>query len=390
MKIKRFFAPDIRQAIRMVREDQGPDAVILSNKQVDGGVEIVTAIDYDEELLRHADEAEDGRASYYTPVNKPTPRPISKIVWSQDPAMTEMRREMHSMRGLLERQLPGLAWGEMARQHPLRARIVYALKETGLSPALARDIAEQLREDQEYATAWPEALALLAHRIAVTDDDVLDRGGVVSLVGPTGVGKTTTVAKLAARAVLRYGARHVALVTTDNFRIGAHEQLRAFGRILGVPVQTAADGAELRDVLHGLRERRLVLVDTAGMGQRDQRLPQQLALLQASGSSMRNYLVLSATTQLAALTEVANAFNGVSLSGCMLTKLDEATGLGGPLSVVIQQRLPVAYVSDGQRIPEDLRPARAPSLVSQAVALAARTVSMLKKQSLSDHPARTA
>lgn len=390
MKIKRFFAPNIRQAIHMVREEQGPDAVILSNTKVEGGVEIVVAVDYDEELLRHAAMDQAATADNPAPTKKNPPHPASQIVWSQDPAMVQMRHEMHSLRGLLEQQLPGLAWGELARAHPLRARLVYNLKETGLSPVLARQIAAEVSEGKQFDAAWHEALANLAHRIQVTDDDILDKGGVISLVGPTGVGKTTTIAKLAARCVLRYGARHVALVTADNFRIGAHEQLRTYGRILGIPVQSASDNDGLRDALHAFRDKRLVLIDTAGMGQRDQRLADQFKMLRIDGFPIKNYLVLSATTQLAGLLEVAQAFQDIPLSGCILTKLDEATSLGGPLSVVIQQKLAVAYVSDGQRVPEDLRPARAHNLVSLSVNLAARTISMLKKQSVGDSTARSA
>ena len=175
MKIKRFFAPNIRQAIRMVREEQGPDAVILSNTKVEGGVEIVIAVDYDEELLRHAamDEAVSTRSA--AAVKKNPPHPASQIVWSQDPAMVQMRHEMHSLRGLLEQQLPGLAWGELARAHPLRARLVHSLKETGLSPVLARQIANEVSEGKQFDAAWRAALANLAHRIKVTDDDILDK-----------------------------------------------------------------------------------------------------------------------------------------------------------------------------------------------------------------------
>ncbi len=390
MKIKRFFAPNIRQAIRMVREEQGPDAVILSNSKVEGGVEIVIALDYDEEMLRHAAIDQGTPPSSAAPARKNSPHPSPQVTASQDPAMAQMRNEMHSLRGLLEQQLPGLAWGELARSHPLRARLVYNLKETGLSPVLARQIASEVSESKQFDAAWREALANLAHRIHVTDDDILDKGGIISLVGPTGVGKTTTIAKLAARCVLRYGARHVALVTADNFRIGAHEQLRTYGRILGIPVQAAADGNELRDALHNFRDKRLVLIDTAGMGQRDQRLAEQFKMLRINGYPIKNYLVLSATTQLAGLMEVAKAFQSIPLNGCILTKLDEATSLGGPLSVVIQQQLAVAYVSDGQRVPEDLRPARAHNLVSQSVSLAARTVNMLKKQSAMGSVVRSA
>ncbi len=371
MKIKRYFAPDIRQAIGKVREELGPDAVILSNQPVEGGVEIVAAIDYDERLLRDSPE---GRKS----PGRDGARP--QIEWAQDPALSDMRREIKSMRGLLEQQLTNLAFSQAARKHPLKTRLFQALRELGLNPPVSQDIVRRLPETGDFDALWQQALALLARALPVTDDDILSHGGVVALVGPTGVGKTTTIAKLAARFVLRHGQQNVALVTTDNYRIAAHEQLRTYGRILGLPVRAAADANELRAVLTGFKDRRLVLIDTAGMSQRDVRLTEQFAALTAGIEAIKTYLVLSATTQASGLVEVVRAFRAVRLNGCILTKLDEAAGLGGVLSIVLQHHLPVAYVSDGQRVPEDMRPARAPGLVSRSVALMHRTGQMLKNQ----------
>ncbi len=199
---------------------------------------------------------------------------------------------------------------------------------------------------------------------------------IVALVGATGVGKTTTVAKLAARYMLRHGANRVALVTTDSFRIGAHQQLRTYGKILGLPVYIANDADELRTTLEGLRDKDLVLIDTAGMSQRDLRLNEQFELLRQSSrqlsSQIQSYAVLSTTTQRVALDETLRALEQVELSGCILTKTDETVALGEALSVVRRHRLPVAYVCDGQRVPEDIHPARAAKLVSQAVALMRR------------------
>ncbi|MHB8346429.1 MAG: flagellar biosynthesis protein FlhF [Acidiferrobacterales bacterium] len=388
MRIKRFFAPNIRQAIRMVREEVGPDAVILSNTEVDGGVEIIAAMDYDEALLKGTGSVP-ASTTAAADSSKPAADP-TRNEWSQDPALLEMRREMKSMRGLLEQQLSSLAWGDMARRNPARARLLHSLRDTGISPALARQIASEAAQTADYDAAWRQALAILAHRIAVTNDDILDRGGVVALIGPTGVGKTTTIAKLAARYVLRHGARNVALVTTDSYRIGAHEQLRTYARILGLPLRVAASGEELRSALAGFSDKRLVLVDSAGMSQRDLRLTEQMALLADGGEPLRTYLVLSAAGQMFSALEAARAFQDARLRGCIITKLDEAMSLGGLLSVMIQQKLPVAYVSDGQRVPEDLAVARAHSLVSSAVGLAARAAKILRNNNHTESPRRVA
>jgi flagellar biosynthesis protein FlhF len=388
MKIKRYFAPDMRQAIRLVREKQGPDAVILSNRRVDGGIEIVAAVDYDETLIHKMAQGDEGHSAPEAATRPPEPpaaeppedvpraRPASPrsaagaVEWSQEPTLVAMREEIKTLRGILEGQLSGLAWGEETRRHPLRAKLLERLMGLGLSPAMCRDLADGVHYEQDPEHNWRQALGLLAQRLPITDDDILSHGGVVAVVGPTGVGKTTTVAKLAARFTLRHGPNRVALVTTDSYRIGAHQQLRTYGRILGAPVYVANNAEELAQTLESLDDKQLVLIDTAGMSQRDIRLSEQLAMLRQGSPRVRTYVVLSATTQRASLAEVVDSFRGAQPAGCILTKVDESRALGEVLSVVAEQRLPVAYVADGQRVPEDMHPARAHTLVSRSVALA--------------------
>ena len=408
MKIKRFFAPDMRQAIRMVRETLGEDAVILSNRRVDQGIELVAAIDYDEQQVQAAAERPEKRQAGFRAVvddsvsmpdgmeaNEPAarertpaptapgrvrrvsggeeaaPRRRSQLApeWLEDPAIGAMRSEIRELRALLEHQLAHLAWGELKRSSPVEVALLRRLDALGLPAGLGAGIARRVSMTGDVEQAWRQALAVLAGAIPVADDELMDRGGVVALVGSTGVGKTTTIAKIAARFALRHGARSLALVSTDSYRIGAQEQLVTYGRLLGVHVQVADDRQALEHALRSLSDRRLVLIDTAGMSQRDMRLAEQFGMLEGTGVPVSTYLALSATNQPAVLEETLDAFGRVRLQGAIITKVDEAASLGGVLGALVNHRLPVAWVCDGQRVPEDLQPARAQNLVNRAVAL---------------------
>ncbi len=357
MKIKRYFASDMRAAIQRVREDLGPDAVILSNRKLDDGIEISAATDYDENWQEHQESVEfDADESHVHPSD-------------QAASIAAVGEELKYLRGLLEHQLSGLVWGEQERQHPLRAGVFRQLAELGISHRLAQRVADQIPEKLDARSAWKEALHTLSRDICPASHDLLGDGGVYALLGPTGVGKTTTIAKLAARFALRHGAENVALLTTDNFRVGAHQQLSTFARIMGIPMQVVEGREALTDALEQFRERRLVLIDTAGMSQRDIRLSQQVAMISASSPRVKCYLVLSATSQSQVLEETVRAFQKVAIDGTVVTKLDESACLGGVISSIILNHLPVAYVTEGQRVPEDIAPARAQSLLSRAVAL---------------------
>ncbi len=388
MKIKRFFASDVRRAMTMVKEELGEDAVILSNRRVNGGVEIISAIDYDEQALQQkiaAEQPEPIQSFDDLPPNvasfqrKTKPASVAKpeVVWSQEPTLMEMRGDIKNLRGLLENQLASLTQSEFQQQHPFRCELQQRLSRLGFGRHLTAELLDSLVDETNVDDMWRRLLGKIAVRLAVDNDDILTRGGVVALVGPTGVGKTTTIAKLAARYALRHGSRSVALISADNYRIGAHEQLKAYARILDVPIRIVDSAESLQISLDYFCDKRLVLIDTAGMSQRDLRLRDQFSILQSENARIRNYLVASVTTRLSGLEEIFQGFSDLELNGCVLTKIDEATSLGHALDVVIRHGLPVSYVSDGQRVPEDLQPARAHTLVSRSVAVMQESIALL-------------
>lgn len=258
-------------------------------------------------------------------------------------------------------------WQEIERSEPTRAMLIKRLQQMGLASGVADQLSCFIPEAESDDEAWEQTLHILQGQIHTTKDDILTQGGVVALVGPTGVGKTTTVAKLAARYAQQHGAENVAMVSTDTFRIGATEQLQTYGRIIGCPVKIARDARELSDILLQLRQKKLVLIDTAGMSQRDLRLSEHLGTLMSNARlKIRPYLVMSATAQSPVQQDILRQFKKLPLAGCILTKLDECMSLGEVLSVAIEHALPVSYVTDGQQVPEDLKAADAGFLVAEA------------------------
>ncbi|MCK8118419.1 flagellar biosynthesis protein FlhF [Pseudoalteromonas sp. 2CM37A] len=464
MKIKRFFAKDMRTALKEVKDELGVDAVIMSNKKLANGVEIVAAVDYDKAAPKAAAQPQAAPApqravqqpthnfvkpepkraqtepqakvadSLQALLERQSPRPRSPELASmfsqsgidtsehyQEPAqprttnmfareneapkrmqtqadslgfddldqdfddldapvaprpqannnesaqMSAMRDEMNAIRQLLEHQVSGLMQQDMARRDPTRACMIDRLVGMGIDKDVAEQMACFIPDDVSRQQGWKALLQMVEDQMQTTNNEILRQGGVYALVGPTGVGKTTTVAKLAALGAQKYGADKVALITTDTYRIGAYEQLATYGRIIGCGVKQVKDANELAEVLYHLRNKRLVLIDTAGMSQRDLRLTEQLnTLMRNQRVDIRSYLVLSATAQINVLQETVRHFKKVQLSGCIFTKLDESLSLGEIISIAIQNRLPIGYLTNGQRVPEDIRVANAEKLVKKA------------------------
>jgi flagellar biosynthesis protein FlhF len=443
--IKKFHAQTTRDALRQVRDALGANAIILSNRQVAGGVEIIAVADMDMAALTakaepalwaaqsaraaeparpapsarppepprpapvaHAPEApqvstlmdyiaqkEEGslirpspargqtgprpvQGNGHDPLPRqtaqvPTPAAATTAPPESQPAVQELARELRLLRGLVEGQLAGFAWNDLTRRDPLRAEAMKRLLAAGFSAAFSRQLLDRMPQDEaDLARALKWIKAAISHNLKVAQnaDDLVEQGGVYALVGPTGVGKTTTVAKLAARAVLRHGANKVALVTTDTYRIGAQDQLRIYGRILGTPVFAVRDENDLELTLSDLSNRHLVLIDTVGMSQRDKRVAEQVALLCGEQRDVKRLLLLGAPSQGITLEEVVRAYSGPGLIGCILTKIDEALTYGPVLDVAIRHELPLHYVTNGQRVPEDLHLANSTYLADRAFRVA--------------------
>jgi len=397
MKIKRFQAADVRQAIKEVRDVLGPDAVILSNNRVDGGVEIVAATDYDESQFKRSAPVQTERPTpqaqstpkvEINPARQAEPTPAlspQANVWSQEPTLIQMRKEISGLKDMLQNQLSDLTWKDMERQNPAQIQLLQRHLHMGIQVDLAKKIVSQTPNIDDLEVAWRQSLGVLASQIEVQQDDILNTGGIYALIGPTGVGKTTTIAKLAARCALKHGAKNVALITTDCYRIGGQEQLRTYARILGVPVRVAKTHQELGDSLNELLDRRFILIDTAGMNQRDIQLTEKFALLKHQSQPIKNYLTIAATTQSSGLNDIITAFSHLDLSGCILTKTDEANSLGGAISALINHKLPLAFICNGQQVPEDLTMARPNTLVKQASDLMSDEQQQLDPQTLSSY-----
>lgn len=461
--VKKFHARTTREALRKVRDSLGAEALILSNRNVDGGVEIIAVADMDIDALttkaepaqemparkvpevraeprletqhlpappKRVPSLENGPIPELTtltdylakregsvirpsptrkngntsallrpsaspniwheptiPLTPAPPPPLPKAAEPPPPApspladsapeMRELAHEMRMLRALVEGQLAGLAWNDACRREPARAEVMKHLMSAGFSPALSRQILDRMppEPDQARALKWVQAAIVKNLRVADPVNDLTERGGVYALVGPTGVGKTTTVAKLAARAVLKHGAGKVAMITTDSYRIGAQDQLRIYGRILGTPVYAVRDENDLELTLLDLQTKHLVFIDTIGMSQKDRRVGEQTDMLSGQNQSVKRLLLLGAPAQGITLEEVVRAYGGPGLAGCILTKIDEAQTYGPALDVMIRHQLRIHYVTNGQRVPEDMHLANSKYLVDRAFRLGAVSTS---------------
>ena len=365
MSVSRFFGATTREALRQVRLALGPDALIVSNRRVNGGVEIL-ATDQTHEAEQSA------------PVASP---PISGAQPSQptfapaaEAAPFDLQQAVGDLRGLLETRMDEMLWGQQVQRAPVVLSVFQRLLGTGFSTRLLRAMLKHLpaQLSERAALDWCRNELIKHLPVDAQDERALSAGAVVALVGPTGVGKTTTIAKLAARCVRRLGAGNVVLVTTDTYRIGAHEQLRIYGRMMGVPVHVAEGAAQLATLVREAGPEKLVLIDNIGVSQRDHYVTEQAAMLAGASPRIVRLLALNAASHGDTLDEVARRYlndGGPRLSGCLITKVDEAGRVAPVLDTCIRYRLPIHYVSTGQKVPEDLLRADAAQLIDRALSM---------------------
>ncbi|MCK9201638.1 MAG: flagellar biosynthesis protein FlhF [Gallionella sp.] len=428
MSIRKFFAPTARQALKEIRDELGADAMILSNRKTENGVEIIalaheeiahlteqavaqktdwgggiTADEWARSVVDdpvspaarqpaqprpaaathqpvagaprlkqpaprvaphgavHAIESADVAARQHgkLPAAEPaqadyaSPLVQSVVVPAQAMEVQEnILKEIKTMSSMLQQQLAAMHWNDVQQRDPQRAALLRRMLNAGFSSVLARQLLDRMPANGVQGEQWIKQVFKRNLLVASEANDIVTKGGVYALIGPTGVGKTTTTAKLAARAVVRYGADKVALLTTDSYRIAAYEQLKIYGKILGVAVHAVKDADDLRLTLSALRHKHLVLIDTVGMGQRDQRVGDQAEMFDAAG--VQCLMMLNATSSGDTLEDVVRMYRNDRVIGCITTKLDEAASLGTVLDVAVRHRLVLHYMANGQRVPEDL------------------------------------
>lgn len=355
MKVDKFTGSDMREAMAAVRAALGKDAMIISSRRVNDLTEITAALEFDPSEPAHGKALEKLKRVQANPHME-----------ELSPGIVQIQGELGRLRKLFEGELAQLSWRDQNQRQPNRQALITRLEMAGIGREFAAGIVDAVLPCDDIEQAWRKTLGYLGAGINTLKTDILEDGGVIALMGSTGVGKTITAAKLAARFALKHGRKHVAFISTDKYKIGGQEQLVSLGGILGIPVQLAANADQMQRTLDSLSQRKLVIIDTAGMSQRDMSLADQFDTLNSS-EQIKALLVLPATARESILHETIRAFSRRDLAGTIITKLDECDAIGPVLSCILQHQLPLAFTTNGQKIPDDLQRAEPKALLADVI-----------------------
>jgi len=431
MKAKRFTAKNMQQALRMVSEELGPDAVILSNKRLGKGVEVIAALDYQEmadeqqqqeidrqlTLQQELEEAKQatGKIRQEPSVQKQPSLDQSNVATTAalkealmgikegtiaqsaaldavmlseeelhesiskktsgmsseqaEPFLNKVSDELKDLKNWLVSQ-QGNAWNPNRPLSWQQAQIWQRCQDLGIDPSWADKLVSALPEDDNIEKGWAQCLKYIAEDLPLAENNMLQTGGCFAFVGPTGAGKSTTIGKLAAQYVINHGNEDIALITMDNYRIAAHDQLKAFARIMEVPLIVLEPNGDLSAILDQLSDKKFILIDTAGLAIQDSHFSVQLSMLKGAGNRVRTLLALPLTSQARCLQENYEHFKPVGIDGCIFTKLDECFSLGQAMSIASVTRLPIHMVTDGPHIPDDIHFPNAEKMVRLAEQMA--------------------
>ena len=378
MDVQNFVGDSMRDALTQVRESLGEDALILDTKETSRGIEVAAVAESPGGIVIAPPRAAApvDSTSVAADAVVPDPQGSARIdaalarVTDKIADQSAVKEEMQSLRSLVESHLAHVGWSETSLGSPLKASVMRNLSALGIAPDLVSSFLAEVDTERLRGKTWAVPMRLLEEKLPVVD---IEAAGAtrIAVVGPTGAGKTTTIAKLAARHAIQTSADKLDIVSLDNHRLGSSEQIDALGRLLGVAVRRPVGDRGLDDLTALSGEAELTLIDTVGLGQHDARIAEQLGRL---GDDVCTLLVLPANLEHDAMQEVVDAWSVCKPAGIVLTKVDEAATLGAAISVIVRSGIPLAYICDGERIPEDLRKSvdSQARLVKQAVELMRR------------------
>ena len=374
MNMKTFRERNMQDALHRIREELGEDAVIISTKQDSKGVQVVAAADY--ELVSNGDsdnyeiyKSNDGANIDPNKFTEDVSTYNENTAIKNEERDTRVKDEIIQLRKLIESQTEMISWNRIINKNSMSRKILQKLSVSGFGFNLSKDLLIQVRTIPDFDSAWKIVEKEITRSISILEKNIIDTGGVVALLGPTGVGKTTTIAKIAAQFALKHSNEQVALISTDHYRIGAHDQISIYASILNVPVIAAANKKQLRRALNEVSDKQLIVIDTPGLSQKDSRISKIVEILSESTNKIDKYLVLSAASQLCVQNEIIHRFSPEKLDGVIISKTDEASQIGGVLTVLMERSLPIAFETTGQRVPEDINRPDSKSLFNTAINL---------------------